>query len=139
MNNSNNIDTLTYEWEITGLRKSNSENLSDVIIGTNWKVVGTDATDGVSGTFNGATPFKISEVDPNNFTPFHELTQEQVLGWIQNSVSSSALGYWGHITERISKEINSSRYSVATVATNDLPWSPTSGSTTPLTADTPPV
>jgi hypothetical protein len=139
MNSSNNINTLIYEWEITGLKKSNSENLSDVIVGTNWKVVGTDPTDGLSGTFNGATPFTISSVDADNFIPYSELTQEQVLGWVQNSVSSSVTGYWGHIKERISKEINNARYSVSTISNTDLPWSPTSGSVGPTVADTPPV
>jgi hypothetical protein len=129
MSNLNN-DTLIYEWEITGLKKSNSDVLADVIIGTNWKVVGTDPIDEVSGTFNGATPFKISEINPDNFTSYSELTQEQVLGWIQHAVSGSAkTNYWSHIRERIVKEIESKRYTYLSVSTTDLPWSSTSGST----------
>lgn len=130
MSNSNNIDTLIYEWEITGLKKSNSDVLADVIIGTNWKVVGTDPVDDISGTFNGATPFKISEINPDTFTNYSDLTQEQVLGWIQNTVSGSArTSYWSHIRERIVKEIESKRYTYLSVSTSELPWSPTSGST----------
>lgn len=121
----------TFEWKITGLKKQNSDNLSDVIIGTNWLVTATDE-DGHTGAFNGATPFKLSEVDPNNFTPFSELTQTQVLGWIQNTVSGSApTSYWGHIMDRINEQIQQKRYVVGEVTENNLPWSPTSGSVTP--------
>ena len=54
---------LAYTWKLTGLVKSNppSLNVSNVIIGTRWEVVGTD-TDGNEGKFSGATPFNLSEV-----------------------------------------------------------------------------
>ena len=56
----------TYEWQLTGLRKSNTDDLSEVIIGTHWKVTATDE-DGNQGSFDGATPFKVSELSTQEF------------------------------------------------------------------------
>lgn len=119
----NIVDTFEYEWAVTGLRKRDSDDLQDVIIGTNWKVTGVDE-DGLTGTFNGATPFRLADVDPNNFTPFNELTETQVLGWIKNAVSgSSPTNYWSHIREQIVKEMDSKRYKITTLSPTELPWS----------------
>lgn len=118
----------TTEWKVVGIRKQNTENLSDVIVGTHWSVKITDES-GFDGTFTGATPFKLSEVDPGNFTQYSELTQEQVLGWVKNEVSgSNPKAYWGHILERAYEQINEKKYSRVSVEENNLPWSPTSGS-----------
>jgi hypothetical protein len=116
-------------WQLKGLRKQNTDNLSDVIIGTQWKVTLVDDL-GYSGSFDGATPFNISNINSNSFTPFGELTEEQVLGWIKNHVSGSntSTNYWEHITGQISKAINANRYSESRVDENNFPWSPNSGS-----------
>jgi hypothetical protein len=120
---------ITYTWQIRALSKTNGNNLNDVIIGTRWECKGTDDVDNITGTFAGATPFKLDSVDPDNFTPYNELTEEVVLGWIKNTVSgSSNTGYWDHISERIQKDINNKRGTIRNVDEFDLPWSATSGS-----------
>lgn len=114
----------TYEWKIKNLKKAVSvDNLSDVIIGTQWIVTAVDEN-GYSGSFNGATPFKAADVDPNNFTPFEELTEEQVLGWIKNvaSGSNSMSGYWEHITGQIEKQIVKNTQIHVELQSGDLPW-----------------
>jgi hypothetical protein len=124
---------LTYTWRLTGLTKSNppSLNVENVIIGTRWEVVGTDEN-GNEGKFNGATPFNLSTVDPNNFTPYEQLTEAQVLGWIQSVVSGSApTNYWAHISEKIQEQIDRNAMSISDVGDGELPWSPASGSSTP--------
>ena len=96
---------LTYEWKLTGLRKQNSENVNDAVVGTNWKLTGTDE-DGNEGTFNGATPFSINEINTASFTEYSSLTEEQVLGWVKNHVSgSTSTNYMEHINGVILKEI----------------------------------
>jgi hypothetical protein len=118
----------TYKWELTGLKKQNTENLSDVICNTYWKVTATDEN-GLEASFTGATPFKVSDVDVNNFTSYSSLSEEQVLTWIKNVVSGSApSNYWAHIKERIDVEINRQKYNRTDVSMSDFPWSPTSGS-----------
>ena len=132
---------LTYEWKLTGLKKQNSEIVSDAVIGTNWKLIGTDE-DGNQGTFTGATPFSISTINTGSFTEYSQLTEEQVLGWIKNHVSGSnvSTNYMEHINTQILKEINSNKYVKVEVSETDLPWSPTSGSSvTPEVSDPAPV
>jgi hypothetical protein len=118
---------MEYTWKITQLTKQNSGDIDNVIVGTRWEVTGRDE-DGYEGTFTGATPFQLNTVDINSFTPYEALTESQVLGWIQTSVSSSATGYWDHISERINKAIETDKNIRIAVDSNDLPWAPTSGS-----------
>jgi hypothetical protein len=125
---------MEYTWKITQLTKTNSGDIDNIIVGTRWEVTGTDE-DGFSGTFIGATPFTLNTVEPDNFTPYEELTESQVLGWIKNVASgSSSTSYWGHISERINKAIETEKNIRVSVDSKDLPWSPTSGSN-----ETPPI
>jgi hypothetical protein len=128
----------TFNWKLIGLKKSNSEQLPNAVIGTNWTVTGIDE-DGNEGTFTGATPFKISEINTGSFTEYSELTEEQVLGWVKNVVSGSysSTNYWNHIEGVISKEINSKKYTYVEVSNLDLPWSPGSGSSYVYPSDNP--
>lgn len=116
----------TYEWKVKGLRKGNTGDLNDVIIGTQWTVTGTDETDGVSGEFVGATPFDMKAVDPNNFTEFTELSESQVVEWIKAHVSGSnrATNYWDHIQSKIEKDIDAKRGSHSNLLEDELPWKP---------------
>ena len=132
---------LTYEWKLTGLRKQNSENVNDAVVGTQWKLTGTDE-DGNQGTFSGATPFNINEVNTESFIEYSSLTEAQVLSWVKNHVSGSnvSTNYMEHINGVILKEIASKKWTSITVSETDLPWSPTSGSSvTPQVSDPAPV
>jgi hypothetical protein len=130
----------TYEWKLTGLKKQNSTNLEDAVVGANWKVIGTDA-DGNEGSFTGATPFSITTINTGSFTAYNELTEVQVLGWIKNHVSGSNLStnYWEHINGVIEREINGKKWVKVEVSEMDLPWSPTSGSVTPSVPEVAPI
>jgi hypothetical protein len=132
---------LTYEWKLTGLKKQNSENVNDAVVGTQWKLTGTDE-DGNTGTFTGATPFNINEVNTESFIEYSSLTEAQVLSWVKNHVSGSnvSTNYMDHINGVILKEIASKKWTSITVSETDLPWSPTSGSSiTPQVSDPAPV
>jgi hypothetical protein len=124
---------LTYDWKLTALKKQHTENLSDVVIGTNWKLTGTDEESGLTGVFNGATPFEVKNVNTSSFTPYAELSEEQVLNWVIDYVSGSnrATNYMPHINQMIWRQIDQIKYSKMEVHETDLPWSPTSGSVTP--------
>ena len=118
----------TYEWKLTSLKKQNTSDLSDVIVGTQWKLTGTDE-DGNSGVFNGATPFEIRDLNGDGFVDYRDLTEELVLGWIKSQVSGSTpANYMNHINQQIQKQIDHTKYIRMDVSEQDLPWSPTSGS-----------
>ena len=130
---------LTYEWKLTGLKKQNTSNLNDVVVGTNWKLIGTDE-DGNQGTFNGATPFEAQDLNGDGFIDYQDLTEELVMGWVKNHVSgSSPSNYMNHINQQIQKQIDYVKYSRLDVSEVDLPWSPTSGSATVTPADIAPT
>jgi hypothetical protein len=124
----------TEQWQLKGLKKQNYNTLEGVIIGTQWEVKVTD-DEGFSGTFQGATPFRANEVNVSTFTSYNDLTEEQVLGWIKNTVSGSnaATNYWEHIMGRIQKDINGQKNIVTNVSEHELPWytGSLSGSVTP--------
>jgi hypothetical protein len=123
---------LTYTWKLTGLKKQTTAVFDDLVIGTRWKVTGTDE-DGFEGSFDGATPLDIPDADEAGYIPYEELTEELVLGWIKQTVSGSnpATNYWDHINGRILKAIDGKKNVTTEIQETDLPWSPTSGSATP--------
>jgi hypothetical protein len=109
---------LTYTWKLTGLKKANTESVSNVVIGTRWELTGTDE-DGNSGTFNGATPFKLENVEFHNFVPYPELDQDTVIGWIQAEVTG---GYKDHVDQHIASQIEAVKSQVKDVQATDFPW-----------------
>lgn len=69
----------TYTTTVPSMLVAKSmDGYTDVVTVVNWQVVASD------GTYNagqvGSTP--VGPVDPNDFTPYADLTQEHVLSWI---------------------------------------------------------
>jgi hypothetical protein len=122
---------LTYDWKLTGLKKQNTDTLSDVIVGTRWKITATDEN-GHSGVFNGATPFEPQDLNGDGFVDYQDLTEELVLEWVKEYVSGSnrSTNYMNHINQQIQKQIDHVKYANLEVSEEDMPWSPTSGSVT---------
>ena len=110
--------TIKYTWKVTGMKTSDVNGVKNAIVQTFWQKIGTDSDTGETGTFNGATPFKTSDIDPKNFVPFEKLTEAIVVGWIQSVVTGP---YENHVNEVIQREI-----SQKTVKTVDavMPWAP---------------
>jgi hypothetical protein len=111
--------SITYTWKVTGLKIGDDGNLSNVVYQTYWKKTGTDEDENV-GEFSGATPFPASSVNPDNFTPFEELTEEQVLSWIQGVVTGT---YEEHVNAQIQKIIDKKKMDIRDA---NLPWAPES-------------
>ena len=99
---------LTYEWEITTLKKINTQNLQDVVVQAYWTKTGTNEN-GTKGVFSSATSFTLSD----EFTQFEELTNEIILGWIQTNTSNST----DLIIASIQKQIDNIESSVT-----KMPW-----------------
>jgi hypothetical protein len=93
--------TLTYTWAITSLKKTTDGSVDNFVVQSTWTCTGTDE-DGDSGTFNGATPFPLDSLDPATFIPYEDLTEADVLGWIEAVVVGS---YKDHVDAQINKQI----------------------------------
>ncbi len=124
---------LTYTWKIKSLKKQDdpSTQLDDIIVQTYWECTGTDGS-GNSGTFHGATPFEPDQIDPNNFTSYEDLTEAQVIGWIQDVVNGN-VGYKTHIDEQIQKQIDAIVNPKVEVTGDQLPWAEPAPEPTPET------
>jgi hypothetical protein len=99
---------VTYTWAVTGIKK----NADESVVQTYWSKTGTD-DDGNTGSFAGATPF---EADPSaeDYIPFANLTEADVLSWIQAVVVGS---YEEHVNAQIQKQIDSK-----VIVDADMPW-----------------
>jgi hypothetical protein len=104
---------MTYTWKVTGVKTIDTGDITDAVIQTYWEKTGTDEN-GNQGTFSGATPFPQSSINPESFIPYTQLTEEIVLGWIQNVVVGD---YEQHVNNHIQKQINDKN-----IETPGLPW-----------------
>lgn len=121
---------LTYTWKIERIGRKTTSTIENAIVQTHWRLTGTNE-DGISGEFVGATPFKLSTVDPNNFVSYSELTEETVLQWIQNVVNSDP-SYKEHIDQRILEEI-ADKAEPTTEVISGFPWQDGEDEVTPPT------
>lgn len=109
---------MNYTWEITSIKRKDTSELSNIIVQTYWKKIGTDEN-GNTAYFSGATPFDLSTVDPNNFIAYEDLTEEMVLSWIQSQVVGK---YETHVNEKIAEQIDN-QINPVTEETESFPWS----------------
>jgi hypothetical protein len=75
----------TFNWTISAVERAVSlDELSDVIQTVHWRYRGTDEN-GITAETYGATP--IGEPNPQDFTPWDEVTESDVIGWLENIMS----------------------------------------------------
>lgn len=116
-------DEFTYTWEVTGLKvrdqvNSDGDTLTDAVVQTYWKLEGIDAN-GHTGIHSGATPFTAESVPAGEFVSFADLTEETVLGWIQDFVNND-MTYSAHIVEVMKRDIDR-EHNIRDAA---MPWAP---------------
>ena len=104
---------MTIIWLIERLLVKPTEGtLTDVVITADWRCNGTDET--YSGTCYGSCSFA---PPTGSFTPYEDLTQDQVLGWCyENGVDKTAIE--ANVSLQIENQIN------PPVVTLPLPWVP---------------
>jgi hypothetical protein len=101
----------TITWSITAMNCSTTETNPDTVIVCHWTCSGTD------GTYNASVYSTCSvPLTAGTFTPYAQLTQSQVLGWIYaNGVDQTATE--AAVEQQIQNQIN------PPVITPQLPWS----------------
>ena len=107
---------MTILWLIERLLVKPTEGPNtDVVITADWRCNGTDET--YSGTCYGSCSF---QPPSGSFTPYDELTEQQVLDWCyENGVDQAAIE--ANVTLQIENQIN------PPVVTLPLPWVPSEG------------
>ena len=104
--------TTTTTWTVTAMDcYPQADNETDVVFNVHWTCAGTD------GTYNASVYSTCSVPAPTGsaFTPYADLTQEQVLGWIwANGVDQAATE--AAVDQQIQNQIT------PPVVTPPLPW-----------------
>lgn len=105
---------ITYNWNVVKMEAYPEKNgLSDVVFQIHWTLVGTDNTH--KGTAYGSCGITLDE--SVTYTPYNELTQEQVVGWIKDNIGAEGIAYYeGIVATQIQNQIN------PPVVTPPLPW-----------------
>jgi hypothetical protein len=115
------MNTISIVWIIERLLVKPTEgSLTDVVITADWRCNGTETTGTgddaktYSGTCYGSTSFA---PPTENFTPYPDLTEQQVLGWCYaNGVDQTAIE--ANVTQQINDQIN------PPIIAPPLPWAP---------------
>jgi hypothetical protein len=109
----------TITWQIEQLScVPQEEGQTDVVISVAWRVNGVDDT---SGTPLYATVYGSQGVAPYTkgaaFIPYADLTQAEVIGWVQNAMGAEQVAAINaSIEQQIESQVN------PTVVTPKLPW-----------------
>jgi len=120
---------ISYSWKVTQMTKKTIGDNENVVLHVRWELKGTDSITGTSGKFSGATPLDFDSSSTDEFVQYGDLTEEMVIGWIQNVVVNS---YWDHVVERITEQIERIDDPEEEVKEEALPWSTGSAEVTPV-------
>lgn len=101
----------TFNWQITSMPSySKIDGQSDVVFQVNWSCSAVDEK--FSAATVGSVPVTYTAGSP--FTPYADLTQEQVWGWINSSIDRPAVE--ANLQAMIDEQKN------PPVVTPPLPW-----------------
>jgi len=89
------------------------EGEADVVFAVHWRL---DATDGTySGSAYGSIGVSLDE--GSNFTPYEDLTEEQVIGWVQDAMGEEQVAQLeANLAKQIADQAN------PPVVAPPLPW-----------------
>lgn len=107
--------TITNTWTLVQMDAYPEEGgETDVVFNVHWTLAGTDGT--YSGSVYGSQAVSTDPDAP--FTPYADLTEEQVVGWVQNAMGTEQVAaYEANVAQQIADQIN------PPVVTPPLPWS----------------
>jgi hypothetical protein len=108
--------TITYQWTIQALDCiPQIEGDTDYVVTAHWSVQATDGT--YTGSAYGTQSFTFD--DTKSFTPYADLTQDQVVGWVQEGMGIDAVtALQENLDQQIANQIN------PPIVTPPLPWVP---------------
>ena len=106
---------ITNTWNIVAMNCEPDVNgMLDYVVTSHWTLIATDGT--YTGSVYGTASF---EVDPDkpNYTPYADLTLEQVVVWTQTSMGGEQVAFYEKsVASQIETQINPA------IVTLSLPW-----------------
>lgn len=104
---------ITYTTHITAVRVASQEDLEDVVKEVDVTVTGANG----AVTFTLPTTVAMGPADPEAFTPFSDLTEAQLLAWVEANPSLEPVQ--AHVAYVVAKEVER-----AALTPKPLPWAP---------------
>ena len=122
---------IVYSYKINAARVVAQDGLTDVIKEVEVTVTGTDG----AAKFDLPTTVKLGAADPGSFTAFGDLTEEQILAWLDTppipGVPTTLEGIKAHIAFVVAKEVEK-----LAMEQKPLPWAPVPDPAAPVTPPT---
>ena len=105
---------VTNVWNVTQMDcYPEAEGEQDVVFTVHWTLTGTEDT--YTGYVYGSVGVTLDPQEP--FTPYNDLTLEQVVGWVQAALGEEGVASAeGNVADQIANQINPQ------VVTPPLPW-----------------
>jgi hypothetical protein len=106
---------ITYTWSIESMANyPAAQGQSNVVFQVNWILTGTDGTYSASEKGGLAVTYVAGEP----YTPYAQLTEQQVIGWVTSGINQAALElYQANIASSIENQAN------PPFVISPLPWS----------------
>lgn len=79
---------ITYKWTFSAFDCRIDEKLDKVVTNVHWRYEGAD-DDGVTAENYGAQA--VGEPNPDAFTAYPEISEEQVIGWMESVIDMEAM------------------------------------------------
>lgn len=93
---------MEYKWTISALEcKVKEDNMTDVVYIVHWRYSATNEN-GISAETYGAQ--SVSSPSPEDFTPYDQLTKEQVIGWLDAAIDVPAMNL--NLDEQVNLIVN---------------------------------
>ena len=93
---------ITYKWIFSAFDcRVDEDGMQDVVTTVHWRYNGTNE-DGISAELYGAQA--VGTPTPDAFTPYPDLSEEQVIGWMEETLDVEAMDL--NIAEQIELIIN---------------------------------
>ena len=107
----------SWTWTINNMQQWPSGTNAGYVVNINWTLTGTDGTQNAS--IQGNTVYPVSDAQ-SGFTPYSQLTQSQVIGWVQETLGATGVA---NFEANVQGQINSLESPPVTPVTQPLPWS----------------
>lgn len=107
---------IVYNWVVSSMQEypTTPDGLDDVVFVVNWRRVATEIIDDVAFTADNYGSLGVPSPSPEDFTPYPDLTFEQVCGWLDAGLDVEAID--AGLANQIENKIN------PPVVSLPLPW-----------------
>jgi hypothetical protein len=106
----------SWTWTINSMQQWPSGTNAGYVVNVQWTLTGTDGTH--TASIGGNTQYPVSEAQ-SGFVPYVQLTQSQVIGWVQASLGEQGIA---NFEANVQGQINSFANPPVSPVTQPLPW-----------------